>query len=439
MKISQIFLAFSLVVVLNGCSRSQSKTSEPLPPEVNVSTPVTREITDIAEFTGHTEAVKMIVIRARVSGYLEKVLFKEGAEVRQGDPLFEIDRRTYQADNDRAVANLAQASAHLTHMEANYKRAQNLIATRAIAATDFDQAVGDRDEAEATVKVAEAALHTATLNLDFTHVSAPISGRISRQLIDPGNLAKADDTALTTIVSQDPIYAYFDIDERTMLQLRRLVRAGKLKSAQDGTAKILLGLADEKGFPHEGTINFIDNQVDMPTGTLRLRGLFPNPDRILSPGLFVRIQVPIGNPHQSLLVSERALGSDQGKKFLYVLNDQDEVTRRDIEVGSLNDGLRVIQSGLKAGERVILSGLQRVRPGMKVNPKNIAMAAKDLPATAAAAPAASPGAAAASPTGTSGMPAAPQNNPNPPANPKPGDQPRPGDKSAAMLQNRWDF
>ena len=427
-------------MLLNGCGRSQPKVSDPPPPEVGVSTPVTREITDLVEFTGHTEAKKTVCIRARVSGYLEKVMFKEGAEVREGDPLFEIDQRTYQADYDRTVANLAQSRAHLTHLQANYERAQSLIETRAISRSDFDQAVGDRDEAAAAVRVAEAALHSARLNLEWTRVAAPISGRISRQLIDPGNLVKADDTALTTIVSQDPIYAYFDIDERTMLQIRRLVRSGKLKSAQDGNAKLLLGLADEQGFPHEGTINFIDNQVDVPTGTLRLRGLFPNPNRILSPGLFVRIQVPIGDPHPSLLVSERALGSDQGQKFLYVLNEKDEVTYRHIDVGSLNDGLRVIQSGLKPGERVILSGLQRVRPGIKVNAKTIAMVGKDLPTAATAqAPAASPGAAPSSPANAAKMPATPQNNPVRTADPKRNDKAGPAIKSAAMLQNRLDF
>jgi RND family efflux transporter MFP subunit len=282
-KTSGIILILLLTAALNGCNRSQTKISDPPSPEVNVSTPVTREITDTVEFTGHTEARKTICIRARVSGYLVKVLFQEGAEVREGDPLFEIDPRTYQADYDRAVANLAQARAHLIRLQANFKRAQNLITTKAISQADYDQAVGDRDEADAAVKVAVAALHTAELNLTWTRVTAPISGRISRQLIDPGNLVKADDTALTTIVSLDPMYAYFDIDERTMLQIQRLVRAGKVKSAQGEGAKVTMGLADEDGYPHVGTINFTDNQVDGPTGTLRFRGVFPNPDRVLSP------------------------------------------------------------------------------------------------------------------------------------------------------------
>ncbi|MEI8371363.1 MAG: efflux RND transporter periplasmic adaptor subunit [Planctomycetota bacterium] len=440
MKISHIFLTLSLAVILNGCSRSQSKTSEPLPPEVNVSTPVTREITDLVEFTGHTEAVNSIVVRAMVTGYLDKVLFKEGDEVAENARLFKIDPQIYEAQLAQARANRELAQEHLKRLEADLRRAKSLLPGKAISQEDFDKVEGDRNEAKAGVGVAEAAEKLAQQNVDYTTITAKIGGRISRQMIDPGNMVRANDTPLTSIVSLDTMYAYFDIDERTMLQIRRLVRAGKVRSAHEGDTKIRLGLADEEGFPHVGTINFIDNQVDVPTGTLRLRGLFPNPNRILSPGMFVRIRVPIGDPHQSLLVSERALGSDQGQKFLYVLNDKDEVAYRRVEVGALNDGLRVIQSGLKAGERVILSGLQRVRPGMKVNAKNIAMAPKDLPASAAAgAPAVSPGAAPVSPTGTSGMPAAPQNNPIPPAIPKSVDQPRLGVKSAAISQNRWDF
>ena len=322
-------------------------------------------------------------------------------------------------------------------MEANYKRAKNLFATRgAISQADYDQAVSDRDESDAAVKVADAALHTAELNLNWTRVTAPISGRISRQMIDPGNLVKADDTALTTIVALDPMYAFFDIDERVM---QRLVRTGKLKAAADGKAKVLLGLADEKGFPHAGTINFIDNQVDMPTGTLRLRGLFPNPDRILSPGMFVRILVPVDDPRPSLLVSEQALGSDQGMKYLYVVNDEDEVVRRDVEVGSLNDGLRVIRSGLKQGERVVLSGLQRMRPGMKVTAKEMAMAAKDSPAATGAgaeAQAISPGATPAVAKGANGTSPALRESRLPSASPKPAEESRPGVKSAATSQVR---
>jgi RND family efflux transporter MFP subunit len=417
-----ILLVSAFAASLGGCGRSQGKGGNPPPPEVSVSLPVSREITDYVNFTGHMEATKTVVIRARVSGYLQKVLFKEGAEVHEGDPLFEIDRRTYQADYNRALANLNLAKAHLTRMEANYKRAKDLIEKQAISQQDFDQAVGDRDEAAATVGVADAALNSSDLNLTWTRVIAPISGRISRQLIDPGNMVKADDTALTTIVTQDPMYAYFDVDERTALEFRRLIQSGKVKSARQFEIKIRAGLVDEAGYPHEGTIDFVDNVVDMPTGTLRLRGVFPNPDNILKPGLFVRVQVPKGDPHESLMVEERALNTDQGKKFVYVVNEKDEVVRRDVELGSLNDGLRVIQRGLSPKDRVILSGLQSVKRGMKVT-----VAAADAPARSPGTEPADKGKA------NSGTSSSPTTNPARAASPKTAEKRESNDKSAAML------
>jgi RND family efflux transporter MFP subunit len=428
---SLLLLSLPLAFVLSGCRHAAPKADDPPPPEVEVSTPIAGEITETREFTGHTESVKTIVVRARVSGYLDKVLFKEGAEVQRGDLLFEIDRRTYNAEYDRAVANLAQARAHLTHMEANYTRAKNLIGTHAISQSDFDQAVGDLGVGKAAVKVAEAALHAADLNLDFTRVTAPISGRISRQMIDPGNLVKADDTPLTTIISLDPMYAVFDIDERVMQQL---ARAGKLKSSQDGIAKVELGLADEIGYPHSGTLNFIDNQEDLSTGTLRLRGVFPNPDRLLSPNMFVRIRVPVGDRQRLLLVKEQAVGSDQGKKFLYVLDENDVVQRRNIEVGSAQDGLYVVRSGLKAAERVVVNGLQRVRVAKKVAPKSIAMAVKDSTAASVETRAVS-GSAPVIPGDAGGLSPAPRGNLLPPAQSKPSDESRPGVKAAASASN----
>jgi RND family efflux transporter MFP subunit len=282
-----------------------------------------------------------------------------------------IDPRTYQADYDSKVANLAQARAHLTHLEANYKRAQSLIAKLAISQADFDQAVGDRDEAEAAVRVAEAALHTSDLNLQWTRVLAPISGRISRQNIDPGgNMVKADDTVLTTIVSLDPMYAYFDVDEASTLRFRRLLEAGKVKSAREGKAPVYLGLADEDDkFPHEGTIDFVDNRLNPSTGTLRLRGKFDNHKQFLAPGMFVRIRVPIGQTHPAILATERAIGSDQGQKFLYVLDEKNQVVYREVQIGAFQNGLRVIESGLGPDERFIINGLQRVKPGDTVQPK----------------------------------------------------------------------
>lgn len=346
-------------------------------PEVLVGQPVVQTITDYEDFLGHTEAMRSVEIRARVSGYLVKALKdgesnKEGTEVKQGDLLFEIDPRTYEADKNKAEATLAQSQARVERLAKDVKRAQELLPTRSIAPGEYDQITGDYKEAQAAVKTAQAALQLAELSLEFTKVRAPCDGRVSKQAIDPGSMVQADQTPLTTIVTLDPIYAYFDIDERTLLQLRRLVRAGELKSVREAQVKVLLRLADEDGYPHEGTIDFADNSLDKMTGTLRMRGVFPNPQRILSPGMFARIRVPIGAPHQAILIREAALVSDQGQKFLYVLNDRDEATYRRVQVGSLHDDLRVIKSGLKEGERVVLDGLQRIKPGDKVRPKAVA-------------------------------------------------------------------
>lgn len=351
-------------------------------PEVLVGRPVVKTITDYEDFLGHTEAVMSVEIRARVSGYLVKALRdggpnKEGTEVKEGELLFEIDPRIYEADKAKAEAALIQSQARVERSAKDLKRAQELLPTNSIAQGDYDQIVSAHKEAEAAVKTAQAALRLADLNLEFTKVRAPCDGRVSRQSIDPGNMVQADQTPLTTIVTLDPIYAYFDIDERTLLQLRRLVRAGQLKSAREAKVKILLRLADEEDYTHEGTIDFADNAMDKMSGTLRLRGVFANPKRILSPGMFARIRVPIGEPHRALLISEEALGSDQGQRFLYVVDDKNEVGYRRVQVGSLQGKLRVIKSGLAEGDRVVLEGLQRVRPGIKVQPKDVEPATKD--------------------------------------------------------------
>jgi len=349
---------------------------------VVVSQPVVKEIVNYEDFTGQTRAVADVEVRARVTGYLEKVYFTEGVEVKKGDALFLIDRRPYQALLHSAEGSLAQDRATLDLAKTEFARAEQLMPKNAIAGTDYDQAKNAVEVAKARIKSSEAAVETAKLNLDFCSIVAPIDGRISNQKIDPANMVQADQTALTSIVTQDPIYAYFDEDERTMLRVRRLIRTGKVKSIREAKITVLLGLADEEGYPHEGVVNFVDNRVDLMTGTLRLRGLFPNPKRILSPGMFVRIRVPIGDPHSSLLVSEQALGSDQGQKYVYVINNKNEVTYRRVEVGALQDGLRVIEKGLAARERVVVSGLQRIRPGIKIVPKMAAeLSARATPST----------------------------------------------------------
>jgi membrane fusion protein, multidrug efflux system len=372
-------LAGSLLALVAGCGRPTSAAppqggadKAAQAPEVPIGRPLVQTVTDYEDFTGHTEAVNSVEIRARVSGYLVEGLKdggpnKEGSEVKKGELLFEIDPRSYQADKDKAEAALMQAQAHLDRLSKDLARAEKLLPSRSIAQGDFDQIAGDHREAEAAVKTAQAALALAKLNLAWTKVYAPCDGQVSRQLIDPGNMVQADVTPLTTIVTRDPIYAYFDVDERTLLELRRhiLEREGKLSSAREAKHKVLLGVADEEGYPHEGTIDFAENRLDMMTGTLRVRGVFPNPKRILSPGMFARIRVPIGEPHRALLVPEEALGSDQGQRFLYVVGGENKVEYRRVQIGPLQGKLRVIDKGLAETDRVVLGALQRIGPQTK--------------------------------------------------------------------------
>jgi RND family efflux transporter MFP subunit len=345
----------------------------PKPPDVLFTMPTTSEITDFEDFTGRTVARRTIDIRARVTGYLDKIQFKDGGEVKQGDLLFEIDPRPYQTEYSRTQAALVQAEAHRSRLDHDLERATKLIESKQISREQFDLVTGDRAEADAAVSVAKANLQTARLNLSFTQVKAPLAGQISRTQLDPGNLVKADDSILTTLVTLDPIFAYFEVDERTLLMMRRYVETGKIKTVgkdkDEVQVPVLMGLADEEGFPHSGTINFVDNRLDVATGTLQVRGIFENPTHILSPGLFVRVRLPIGEPYQALLIDERALGTDQGQKFVYVVDKDNNAQYRRVEVGKLQNGQRVVRKGIAEGERVVVSGLQRVRPGAPVTAK----------------------------------------------------------------------
>lgn len=360
----------ALAAAAAGCNDQKTAAPKPPPPVVTVTQPVEKEIVEHEDFTGRTDAVLTVDVRARVTGYLEKVHFKDGDEVNEGDVLFQIDPRQYTAELARNEATVAQAEAHHTRLEADYQRAVKLYARGGIGREEYDKITGDRNEADAAVGIAKAARDLAKLNVEWTKVVAPISGRLSRRLVDPGNLVKADDTIMTNIVSQDVMYVYFDIDERTLLRLRRLIREGKIKSRQEADVPIFVELADESGYPHRGLINFSDNKIDPSTGTLRVRGSIENPKpRVLSPGLFVRVQLPIGTAHKALMIPEQALGTDQGRKFLYVVNDKKRIVYRAVKVGPLEHGLRVVLDGLKPGENVVMTGLQRVKPDLEVNPK----------------------------------------------------------------------
>jgi RND family efflux transporter MFP subunit len=338
---------------------------------------VERYVTDYADFTARIAAVDSVDVKAHVWGYLDKVNFKEGALVKKGDVLFELDPRPYEALLNQAKAKVALDEAQLSYDEAEYQRNVKLLSRGAVTQSDFDKTAAARGVDIANIAADKATVASRQLDLEYTKVLAPVSGRVSRYVVTVGNLIQSGDqgggTLLTTIVSVDPMYAYFDVDEHTVLRVRRLVREGKFTSARDGEVTVSLGLANEDGFPHRGTINFVDNQVNPKTGTLRLRGVFPNKDEALSPGFFARVRVPVGIAHQALLVSPRALDTDQGQKVVYVVDKNNQVVSRPVRLGAIHDGLREITDGVKSGERVIVNGLQQVRPGITVEPKLVDM------------------------------------------------------------------
>jgi RND family efflux transporter MFP subunit len=364
-------IVLGLSAGLTGCDQAAREAPAEIA-KVTVSRPLEREVAEYAEYTARTAAVDSVEVRAHVWGYLNKVGFKEGAIVKKGDVLFELDPRPYEALLNQAKAKVAQDEAQLTFDEAEYRRNLKLVNTGAASASDLDKTSAARGVDIANVAADKAVVASRQLDIDYTRVVAPISGRTSRYVVTVGNLIQAGDqgggTLLTTIVSIDPMYAYFDVDEHTVLRVRQLVREGKADSPREGPVPVSLGLANQTGFPHQGTINFVDNQVNSKTGTMRLRGVFPNKDQVLAPGFFGRVRIAIGRPHKALLVSERAIDTDQGQKIVYVVNEKNEVAVRAVRLGTLTNGLREIADGLKPDDRVIVIGLQSIRPGAIVEP-----------------------------------------------------------------------
>jgi RND family efflux transporter MFP subunit len=360
-----------------GCTRAPAGAAAAAPAAVTVSYPVEQDVTDYADFTARVAAVDSVDVKAHVWGYLMKVNFKEGDLVKKDDVLFEIDPRPYEALLNQAKAKVRQDEAQLKFDEAEYQRNLRLAGTGAVSQSDLEKSAAARDVDVANIAADKAAVASADLNLQYTKVAAPVSGRVSRYDVTVGNLVQSGDqasvTLLTTIVSVDPMYAYFDVDELTIQRAKRLAREGQFKSADEAAWPVSLGLAAEEGFPHEGTINFVDNRVNAKTGTLSVRGVFPNKDEALSPGFFARVRVPISPRHKALLVNERALDNDQGQKIVYVVNDKNGVVSRPVRTGQLHDGLRAIEGGLKPGERVIVNGLQQVRAGATVEPTQVPM------------------------------------------------------------------
>jgi multidrug efflux system membrane fusion protein len=394
-SLARIPVALGLLAagLASGCGNGH-KPPPPKAPEVIVTTPITDEVIDYQDFTGRLSAMETIDIRARATGYVTQAIphSREGQRVAKDELLFVIDPRPYKVKLDQAVAQLESAKASAVRARNLYERAYALLGKKSGFQEDVDMRKGDLDVADAAVLEAQAKVADTKLSLDFCYVTAPSAGRISRRMADPGNLVLADNTILTSLVTEDPLYAYFDVDERTYLNL--LGSSAKRLMSWSGTLQypVLMRLANEDDFVrkdrflHEGTVNFIDNQVTATTGTIRMRGVFRNPDSLLKPGLFARIRLPIGDPYRALLIPDEALQSDQGRKFVYVVkkgkNDKgeviDQVDYRKVSVGQAIGGLRVIQApakgkqdkeGIKEGERIIVVGQQRVRPGTQVTVK----------------------------------------------------------------------
>jgi RND family efflux transporter MFP subunit len=351
-----------------GCSKPQPA---PPTPEVTVASAVKQPVTDWDEFTGHFEAVQSVEVRPRVSGFVDRVSFPEGAFVHQGDVLVTIDPRPYEAEVAKTEAELEQARTREKLAEQELERAKRLVGTQAISREEFDARSSGVAEAQGAVRAAEAALRNAKLNLDWTTVRAPISGRVGRAEITAGNLVQGGAqgaSLLTTIVSLDPIYVYFDSDEQAYLKYIADNRNARSRSVQ-------VGLSSETGFPHEATLDFVDNKVDRTAGTIRVRAVLKNPDGAFAPGLFARVRLASAEHKSATLIQDQAIGTDQDRKFVLVLKPDSTVEYRAITVGRVVDGLRVVESGVNPGESIVVNGLLRVRPGMKVTAKSTAMVA----------------------------------------------------------------
>jgi multidrug efflux system membrane fusion protein len=366
-RFGALLLAGIAALGLAACARvATGNTPTPLP-EVTAAHAVARDVTEWDEFTGRLEPVQSVAIRPRVSGLITQVSFEEGSLVRQGQPLFQIDPRPFQAQVDRLRAELAQATVARDRAAAEMRRGDRLSSENAMNVEERDRRTGAAAEATAHVEAAAALLRAAELDLGFTKVVSPISGRVSRALVTAGNLVsggQGDATLLTTVVSLDPIYASFDADEQAFLRYGDRVRR---QAGGKGSLPIGMALADEAAFPHQGTLDFLDNQLDPSTGTIRGRAVFRNPDHRLTPGLFVRLRLPGAATYKGVLVEDRAVGTDLGRRFVLVVGGDKKVESRTVTLGPLVDGLRVVRKGLGPGELVVVNGLQRVMPGAQVN------------------------------------------------------------------------
>lgn len=367
-RIALPVLFVAAVALLGGCadSEAQEAPEAKAPPEVTVAQVIARPLREWDEFTGRLEAVSSVDIRARVGGYIESVQFEEGSRVDKGDLLFQIDPRPYRAEVDRFTAERQRAQAQAELARANRDRAQRLLDQNAISREEYDRLSTESTAALANLGAVSSSLEAARLNLEFTHITAPIGGRVSRANITAGNLVGSADL-LTTLVSDDTVYAYFDTDEQTYL------RYASRTNARADDNPVFMGLVSEQGYPHEGRMNFIDNRLDPRTGTIRGRAVFDNKDGRLVPGLFARVRLVGGDSRERVLIDERAVGVDLGKKFVLVLKPDNTIEYRGVTLGAAVDGLRLVDSGLAGGEVIVVNGLQHAKPGQAVTPTRVAM------------------------------------------------------------------
>jgi RND family efflux transporter MFP subunit len=364
----------ALAGVLAGCGEGPKQAAVPPPPKVTVAKPIKRTIVDQDEYVGRFVAVDSVEMRARVSGYLDKVHFQDGQIVKQGDLLFTIDKRPFQNTLDQARANLETAKSNVTFTEADIKRGQQLLRDRTISEQVFDQRNQAFRNAQAAVLANEAMVRQAELDLEFTELRAPVTGRIGDRRVSPGNLVTGgtggSTTLLAIIVSTDPIRLEFTFDEASLLRYERLAREGQDVTGRSTTTPVRLKLLDEQDFSHNGRMDFVDNVIERASGTIRGRAQFANSDGLFTPGMFGRVQVPATAPYEALMVTDAAIGTEQARKFVYVIDKDNIAGQRFVTLGQVVDDLRVIKDGVSADDRVVVNGLQRVRPGQKVTPED---------------------------------------------------------------------
>jgi membrane fusion protein, multidrug efflux system len=379
-------MAVAMALALAGCGR-QAEHPTSAPPKVTVTEPEQRAVLEYEELPGRVAAIDHVVVKARVTGYLNKVHFQEGAEVREGDLLYTIDPREYQAEFASAEAALQQSQAETAQAHSDYQRSMQLSTQKVIAAQETEKQGTAALAAEAGTRSAQARLAKAKLDLEYTEIRSPVSGKISRTSVTEGNLVANGDT-LTTIVSQDPVYVYFDAPERVVLRWDKAV-GDEARRGLTARARAFVGLLNEEGFPREGTVDFSDNEVSAGTGTLKMRAVVPNDDRRLRIGMFARVRLTLDQPRPTLLVPERAVGVDQGQRFTYVVNGDNKVEYRKVLIGQVYDGKLAILEGLQPDDRVITEGLQLLRPGQVVQPE-VAPGGASQPVTGSETPESSP-------------------------------------------------